>query len=77
VRVKLARPLTKTTSYFLSASAGCYAFKYRLLEKINKVTLFYFFVLQLAKEEIIKTTERTVPTIIAGNIWPADSLKNL
>ena len=49
----------------------------RLLEKISKVSLFYFFVLQLAKEAIIKTTERTVPTIIAGNIWSADSLKNL
>jgi hypothetical protein len=37
----------------------------------------YFFVLQLAIEEIINTTERTVPTIIAGNIWSADSSKNL
>jgi hypothetical protein len=45
--------------------------------KINKVSLFYFFVLQLATEAIIKTTERAVPTIIAGNIWSADSLKNL
>ncbi len=41
------------------------------------MSLFYFVVLQLAKEEIIKTTERTVPTIIAGNIWPADPVKIL
>ena len=60
----------------LTASC-CYAFTYRLIEKIKKVSLFYFFVLQLAKEEIIKTTEKTVPTMIAGNIWSADSLKNL
>jgi hypothetical protein len=47
------------------------------LEKIDKVSLFYLFVLQLAIEEIINNTERTVPTIIAGNIWAADALKNL
>ena len=60
----------------LTASC-CYFFTYKKKKKIKKVSLFYFLVLQLAKEEIIKTTERTVPTKIAGNIWTADSLKNL
>jgi len=72
-----AWPLRKTAIFTPSTPPISYAFTYRLIEKIKKVSLFYFFVLQLAKEEIIKTTERTVPTKIAGNIWTADSLKNL
>ena len=48
-----------------------------IIRRICEVSLFYFVFLQLATELIIKATERTVPTIIAGNIWPADPAKIL
>ena len=74
VRFKISTS-SKATRSWLSNELPCYATTYRLIENFIKYPYFTLFFLQLAIELIIKDTEMTVPTIIAGNIWLADPAK--